>query len=255
VKLHWTDWPTNHSAPARLHELVAMANRCGVYRVVIRPVDRILDSSDTVVLPASAPRNQLRVAVGINQVYIEEKHGPKPHVVFDRPVYRSFEILLLTGEGTAELGEDPTGRGCPEIAWQPTPGHAPAWWADQLAKGIGERPRVVELPDGRVVVIEAGTTRALATPLLARAVVQTFGSEPVSTEAAAAYPAGPPVTSLKVPGRTAFVVIGGRRHDLPRIPATMVVDPAVADRFEVGPPLDLLRAAESMQQDRRRPPR
>ena len=55
LKIHWTDWPTSHTAPARLHELIAMANRQGVYRIVVRPVGRVADSADTVVLPSSAP--------------------------------------------------------------------------------------------------------------------------------------------------------------------------------------------------------
>jgi hypothetical protein len=251
LKIHWTDWPFAHTAPARLHELVAMANRQGVYRIVVRPLGRITDSSHTVVLPSSARFGQRRVQPGVATVYVEERHGPKPFVPFDRPVHEAFEILLITGVGTPEIGEDRLGGDHPEIAWTPMPGHAPISWGERLARGATDPPRVVELPDGGVVVIEDGAARPVATPLVGRAIVQMFGSEPISAAAARAIPAGPPVTALKVPGEPAFAVIGGRRHDLPGIPQTLVVDRELRDRFEAGPPLDLLRAAASLQEDRR----
>jgi hypothetical protein len=99
LKQYWTDWnvPGGHTAPAKVHELVAMANRLGVYRVLVHPVRRMVDSSDHDILPSSAPSMQMRAHRGEAGVYLEDVHGPKPRVTFDRPVYYAFDVLFFTG--------------------------------------------------------------------------------------------------------------------------------------------------------------
>lgn len=105
VKLYWTDWPTAHSAPIRLHQFVEMAERIGVYRFLVQPVMKIGSSDDHGVLPLSAPPDQQRQgkaspveAGGRGKgVYSLDRHGPKPTVRFDRPVYFAFDIVFVTG--------------------------------------------------------------------------------------------------------------------------------------------------------------
>jgi hypothetical protein len=49
-----------------------------------------LDSSHLSMLPLSAPTDTLRYDVA--------RHGPKPAVGFDRPVYGKFDIFVRLGE-------------------------------------------------------------------------------------------------------------------------------------------------------------
>jgi hypothetical protein len=98
LKQYWTDWPGKggHTAKVRLHEFVAMAARLGCYHVEIRPVGRLLDSNDSAILPISAPPDQHRTDPTDPAVYSLDRHGPKPFVAFDRPVYTAFDLLFLT---------------------------------------------------------------------------------------------------------------------------------------------------------------
>lgn len=97
LKQYWTDWPRSHPTPIELHELMAIANRVGAYRTIVQPVMRALDSSDPTLLPLAAPSEQHRRDRSRYGVYDPERHGPKPEVVFDRPVYFAFDIALVTG--------------------------------------------------------------------------------------------------------------------------------------------------------------
>jgi hypothetical protein len=103
LKQYWTDWTAGHNAHtchARLHEFVEIAGRLGVYRVRIDPVLRSFDSGDPGILPLGAPANQSRIDPLAHGVYDEARHGTKPSVTFDRPVYFAFDLLFLTGPGS-----------------------------------------------------------------------------------------------------------------------------------------------------------
>ncbi len=100
-KQYWTDWPKVHTAHVLLRELAAMANRIGVYRMIVNPIRRAVDSNDPTILPLNAPPNQFRVdrSVGAANTgaYDPTRHDPKPLVTFDRPVYFAFDVILVTG--------------------------------------------------------------------------------------------------------------------------------------------------------------
>jgi SAM-dependent methyltransferase len=124
LKLYWNDWPTAHSAPLRVRQLIAMAGRAGVYRVIVHPVQRIRDSSDECLLPLDAPPNQRRRGKHLG-VYDPEVHGPKPDVVLDRPVYFAFDVVLVTGETMPTIvypGDPEITPARPRLEWpEPAP--------------------------------------------------------------------------------------------------------------------------------------
>jgi hypothetical protein len=97
LKQYWTDWPGVHTTHIRLHEFVAMAEGNNVYDVMVRPLKRAVDSDDPTILPIDAPPNQRKPerGPGAYGVYDEAKHGPKPHVTFERPVYFAFDIFFF----------------------------------------------------------------------------------------------------------------------------------------------------------------
>ena len=109
LKQFWCDWPDAHSCHVRLADFARMAFDLGVYRILVQPVQRALDSDDPTLLPLSAPRDQRRRQAGDPGVYDPERHDPKPHVALVEPVYFAFDILLVTGErmGWFEYPGDP----------------------------------------------------------------------------------------------------------------------------------------------------
>jgi SAM-dependent methyltransferase len=120
LKQYWTDWPGVHTAPIRLHEFVAMAAAAGVYRVEILPVLRALDAADPTLLPLDAPSGQRKLDRAVHGAYDPVAHGPKPHVVLERPVYYAFDVLLVTGEEMpiVTYPSDPeTSGGRPAFTW------------------------------------------------------------------------------------------------------------------------------------------
>ncbi len=250
LKLYWTDWPRSHTAPARLHELVRYANEAGVHRVVIQPEVPIRSSASGMVLPIGAPPDQTRLDPAFNEAYDEARHGPKPIVEFDRPVFASFELLLVTGEGTPEVVTGQTIER-PELRWREIPGHAPSAWPAELAAGATGTPVLVERADGHTVVVEAGTTRMVNPPVLAIALAQVLDHADIPEDELRSLPKGPAVTALKATGEPAFVVVGGRRHAIGGLPITRHIDADRYAQFPEGQGLDLLRAA-SLLQDRRR---
>ncbi len=122
LKQYWTDWPGVHTAPLRLHELVAIAAANGVYNLSIRPKRRAHGSDDPTILPLSAPPNQHKSerAPGEHAVYDAEIHGAKPAVVFDRPVYFAFDLFLFlrSDAPTVDYQADTDGAGArPVLHW------------------------------------------------------------------------------------------------------------------------------------------
>lgn len=109
VKQYWTDWPDAHTCPLQVHELIELAARAGVYRYVVVPVLRAEDSSDPTLIPVGCPPSQKRQPGQKHGIYDAERHGAKPHVRFDRPVYFAFDVVLLTSPmiPRLEYREDP----------------------------------------------------------------------------------------------------------------------------------------------------
>jgi len=130
VKQYWTDWPGEHTAKVRVHEFVAMANRLGVYQMLVQPVGLAPDTDDPTILPLDAPSGQRRIGerAGAVSVYDPDRHGPKPDVTFARPVYFAFDIVLVVGAGSVELRyrDDPEATSQrPFVTWR-APGAGPA---------------------------------------------------------------------------------------------------------------------------------
>jgi hypothetical protein len=105
LKQYWTDWPGpgGHTAKVRLHEFVAMAARLGQYHLEIRPVNRALDAADTTILPLAAPSHQTRSDPEGPGVYDIARHGSKPSVTFDRPVYFAYDLCIFTGHDRPQM--------------------------------------------------------------------------------------------------------------------------------------------------------
>jgi len=105
LKQYWTDWPGVHTAPIRIHDFVSMATQNGVYDFAVRPLKRAYRSDDPTILPATAPPNQTKRKEkrDLYGLYEEPKHGPKPIVEFDRPVYYAFDIFFFLSSDAPEV--------------------------------------------------------------------------------------------------------------------------------------------------------
>lgn len=126
LKQYWTDWNSEggHTAPVRIHEFVAMANRAGVYDIAIRPVLREYDSLDSDILPIDAPPFQSRTEPDDPAVYDVGRHGAKRDVVFDRPVYFAFDIVFGTARRLPNLlyvSDPEKDPGRPFFQWEGEP--------------------------------------------------------------------------------------------------------------------------------------
>jgi hypothetical protein len=112
LKLCWTDWAL-HPNMMRIADYVEAFARFGWNEYVILPRQLISDSTSDQVVALDAPADII--------VYDPELHGPKPHVVFDRPVYTQFDIFVkldpkMDDEVWAEILATDDG---PEVAgWQ-----------------------------------------------------------------------------------------------------------------------------------------
>ena len=89
VKLNWTDW-SSHPNPMRLDDFRRIFAAFGWRDYAILPHMNYTDSSHLSVLPLAAPTDTLK--------YDPERHGPKPEVAFDRPVYGKFDIFVRLGD-------------------------------------------------------------------------------------------------------------------------------------------------------------
>lgn len=123
LKQYWTDWPDAHRTHVLLHEFVAMAERNGVFNVVVRPVKRAYDSSDPTILPIDAPPDQgkqIKDLTGSYGVYDAAKHGPKAVVTFEQPVYFAFDLIFVLTNKVPVIrypgdSEDSVAR--PSVVW------------------------------------------------------------------------------------------------------------------------------------------
>jgi hypothetical protein len=94
LKQYWHDW-TGHTAHLLLCDLLSMLRSVGASLVEVTYGRRIYDSSDSTVLPLSAPIDQFH--------FDESKHGEKPFVEFGKPVFQKF--LIKAYVGTSEGSE------------------------------------------------------------------------------------------------------------------------------------------------------
>lgn len=85
VRLYYHDW-SGHRCHLESRELFAMFERLGLLRYHVRPIRPVYDSRHPAILPLSAPRNQ--------HDYDESRHGPKPLVHFDKPVFLHTEFFV-----------------------------------------------------------------------------------------------------------------------------------------------------------------
>ena len=94
LKQYWTDW-TGHPAHILLCQYMRIFREIGIVGSTFHPVRRATDSTDATILPLDTPPDQFRYEAGL--------HGPKPLVIFDRPVYEAYDIVALTTPGRIEL--------------------------------------------------------------------------------------------------------------------------------------------------------
>ena len=225
LKLYWCDW-RRHRTHVLLEDYRRIAAEIGV-PCIIQPVGRIVDSADDSILPLSAPPDQPRTDKTRDGIYEESKHGPKPFITFDQPVWYTFDILFVTGEGIPSVAydKDPfVHRVRPWISW---PGEAPAAPPsddkDKKAKapapspladatvgrpsGGDDQPELQRAIDrlagsgGGTVLLGPGTYR-LGKPLVLRDRVGLLGTSLIGTRLA-------PLTA----GLDAVVLVRGRKGD------------------------------------------
>jgi hypothetical protein len=97
LKQYWQDW-TGHPAHIMVSDFAEMLGSVGAMPIDLQYIRPAWDSSCPSVLPLDAPMDQHH--------YEAAKHGPKPHIEFDRPIYWQIHI-------TAYLDSDrvvPQGR-------------------------------------------------------------------------------------------------------------------------------------------------
>jgi len=132
-----------------------MANEAGCYHVDIRPVMRAAGSGDSTILPAGAPPNQRKIDRAGFGAYSAEKHGPKPDMAFDRPVYFAFDVFLVTGAGT------------PVVSYSHDPDSHPVRpsvrWAEGAEAWTPERGSLRDRASNLVQAVRQGTATSLGT--------------------------------------------------------------------------------------------
>jgi hypothetical protein len=85
LKQFWTDW-RDHPSHISLADFMRIAHKLGATSWSMHPVRAAADSSDSTILPIGAPSDQ--------HDYDPELHGVKPDVVFARPVYYAWDIVI-----------------------------------------------------------------------------------------------------------------------------------------------------------------
>jgi hypothetical protein len=130
----------------------------------------------------------------------------------------------------------------------------PLGWTRALAMGNDTDAVVVQRSNGAVVVVEGDTVREVHSPIVGRALLHRFGGDEVTEADLRALLPGPPVVMVKVVGETPFVVVGGQRLNVPGMGNMLHTGDEWYDGLETGPPLDVLKAAEELQDERRRRP-
>jgi hypothetical protein len=101
LKQFWTDW-RDHPSHITMADFMRIAHKLGATSWSMHPVRAAADSSDSTILPIGAPTDQ--------HDYDAERHGTKPDVVFPRPVYYAWDVLIQMKAGisvTLDYIDDP----------------------------------------------------------------------------------------------------------------------------------------------------
>lgn len=85
LKYYWQDW-TNCPMHPRLDQLAALFESLGLEQYHISYREPALSSEAPAILPIDAPPDQ--------GAYDPSKHGPKPSIVFPRPLYGQIDIFI-----------------------------------------------------------------------------------------------------------------------------------------------------------------
>lgn len=91
---YWTNW-VGHPAHVPLSDFMRVFAAAGFASWAMHPVGRAVDSSDPTILPLGSDVDQFE--------YDYDKHGPKTHVVFTKPVYYAYDIVALKTPARVEL--------------------------------------------------------------------------------------------------------------------------------------------------------
>lgn len=127
LKLGWTHW-TGHRNMMTLAQFAEVFDRLGWARYHIIPRKKIVDSRHPAIVPLTAPIDCVR--------YDPAAHGPKPLVLFTRPVFSQFDIIVQLNPDMDQADWDQvvsTGVLGPKVASAPAPG----------ARRAASRPRGV----------------------------------------------------------------------------------------------------------------
>jgi hypothetical protein len=116
-------------------------------------------------------------------------------------------------------------------------------WIDKLVTAGASDPSVVRSADGRIFVVEGDEKRAVKAGIIAAAIEETLGAaRQVSSAQLDGWRDGVPVELLEAPDGAAFVVIGGRRHNLRGVPLPYPVSNRQASEFPSGDDLNVASA-------------
>lgn len=96
-KQFWQDW-TGHPSHILLTDFMTMFRRIGVSSFVMHPAGLVPDSTDSSILPVSAPIDQFH--------YDVDRHGPKRHVEFDAPIHHAFDIVAVVSPQVSRVSLD-----------------------------------------------------------------------------------------------------------------------------------------------------
>jgi len=130
----------------------------------------------------------------------------------------------------------------------------PLGWTRALAMVDHAEVVVVQRGNGSVVVVERDVVREVHSPIVGRALLHRYGAGDLAEADLRLLLPGPPVVMVKVVGETPFVVVGGQRLNVPGLGNMLHTGDDWYDQLEPGPPLDVLKAAAELQDERRRRP-
>lgn len=85
LKIDWTDW-RGHRNPLLLSDYDRIFRSLGWSDYVVIHQKQIVDSRHPAIVPLTAPIDTVR--------YDADLHGPKPHVLFHKPVWTQFDIFV-----------------------------------------------------------------------------------------------------------------------------------------------------------------
>jgi len=91
LRFNWAHW-TGHTCHVEENEIINFMKEFGQTNYVLKYHGRVKDSKNSSILPRTAPIDSFD--------YNPKKHGKKPYKIFDKPIYKEFELLYVLPQNT-----------------------------------------------------------------------------------------------------------------------------------------------------------